>query len=258
MTYSRHLAIVAMTLFLVCTNAQADSLASIFSAGSEWELYVDGWQGTAVIDSKTRTARNPSSGNITRTVTFTWKGKTGKMTINEDASTGQRKVSLDVVTPDGLAVSATGNVSDYVVKVTAGTTTSNVDGKETYGAWYAKRTQAGKTASSNTSSSSTFGSADKKATVAPVAQARCTLTGQVSGQLADVQGVWVKDSSGNSSVEQLRSGGEFTASVAAGQVQVTVVAKGKLDLSGSGLSQTVDCPPGGGKSIAANVTGVTH
>jgi hypothetical protein len=263
MKKSTRRSIVAIAITLLTSSAAADSIGEIFTSNSEWEMFVDGWQGTAVVkkhSTQRRENRNNNTFSSIYTIDFKWQKHDRKMVIRED-QTGKRTVEFSVRAPNGDTIKGQGALSDFVVKVMAGTTQTVANGGSTTGAWYAKRIKEGRAARTGNAVSSESKLKTKAVIdMAPQIASSCRLTVSVSGTPQDVKSIWVQPDGDRTKSKEyaIGSNGRFNGSVPSGALTVTLVAKGKVSLVGEGLAQRIQCPPGGQKSIAARVDGISE
>ena len=248
--------LLLVTFLMSPTYALAQSLTSVFAKESEWQLFVDGWDGAMTI--KSMIPKQTSDGKLEITSDVTWFKMPSQLKVVAYPGNVRRDVEFVVASPDGERFTLTGRLAHGRVPVMAGTSRSERNGSIRYGSWYAKRTKAGVPLgqdSGEASASSSF-----QAVADPIRMSGCSLSGQVTGDLQYVQGVWLRAADGKSTMIEVSvaDNGRFQKNIAAGSYKVAVVAKGKIGLRGSGLEHQFECAANQSHQIRANVTGITE
>jgi len=246
--------ILLVTFLMSPTYALAQSLTSVFAKESEWKLFVDGWEGTMTI--KSMVPKQTSDGKLEIHSDVTWFNMPSRLKVVGFPGNARRDVEFVVASPDGERFTLTGRLAHGRVPVIAGTSRSERNGSVKYGSWYAKRTKAGVPIGQNTGDSNA--SQSFQAVAEPGVMSGCKLSGQVTGALQYVQGVWLRAADGKSTMIEVSAGSNFhfQKNIAAGSYKAAVVANGKVGLRGSGLEHQFECAANQTYDIRANVTGI--
>lgn len=248
--------LLLVTFLMSPTYAHAQSLTSVFAKDSEWQLFVDGWDGVMTI--KSMIPRQTTDGKLEITSDVIWFKMPSRLKVVEYPGNVRRDVEFVVASPDGERFTLTGRLAHGRVPVMAGTSRSERNGSIRYGSWYAKRTKAGVPLGQNSGDSNA--SSSFQAVTDPITMSGCSLSGQVTGALQHVQGVWLRAADGKSTMIEVSTGSNFhfKKNIAAGSYTVAVVANGKIGLRGSGLEHQFECADNQSYQIHANVTGITE
>jgi len=249
--------------------ADGAEIESLFYKGAQWQLTLDDWDGPMVVQDQRLTT--DKSGMKLLSSSVMWKNRRGKLDVREYTRDPRRAIFLAIELPNGESIEAEGFLARESDTFMAGVTRHATKTDTYFGAWYARRASTASGKESVVPNSilvkpehkiSKKGSGMPGGIILPAnpqaTQQECRLSGGIGGLTEFVASGWLQPKeSGLQPVEVPLDGSHhFDIRIPAGIYQFGLVPRGKLDLQGPGVSQEVNCRPGGNMRLSASVNNV--